>query len=495
MQQYDYFLVRIETSSADGTQKIKINYEDFGHFEKGILEVEDQDLYAQITEFHFCVIPNKQCFPCRAISKIFGIIPKCVRLESFEFHVYTKLRPWCAKEEPPCDFEMPPDLFDNCSGLTRIEVEMEILKVLPGELFRKTPNITYVGITATSIESVPEDLFRGCAMLTHVDFYNNKLLKAVPDGLFRETPLLKYVSFSYTGVRHISKHLFEHAPGLRYAKFFCCDLETIDDDAFCRNVKLKHLDIGENKNLRKIPDSVMLRRQSQMTFQYDAEQVNDSVGPELKKFLAMNHPLHRTIYQQFHHNADHLHIHRSFVESADKFMHQHYSSNRDTEMRRYLEGNEEAAAAAAVPKLYGLLKEHLAKDNNDDWVPYYDKRQILEPRGPTFFELFSAVTGYVESQAPEIKAELEKIIATELESKYFRDSCVDGRCKQLLNCLSGFTDLVQFRIPERDQIFFIKTRAKLDHEGCVEQQKKQFRDEMRRYGYDDHTIAAEAEAF
>ena len=66
--------------------------------------------------------------------------------------------------------------------------------------------------------------------------------------------------------------------------------------------------------------------------------------------------------------------------------------------------------------------------------------------------------------------------------------CYSGRMTRLVNSINGFTSLVNIKINDADQIYYIVSIAQKKYPDDLEKQKQYFVQEMEERGYPDFTI-------
>jgi hypothetical protein len=106
----------------------------------------------------------------------------------------------------------------------------------------------------------------------------------------------------------------------------------------------------------------------------------------------------------------------------------------------------------------------------------------------TFKELLLHVWCLIETN--EYKNEIKQVLNTEIEDADCK--CFTGRLTRLLNCLNGFSDLVEIKIADAQQIgiiiLIIKNNLQETEEYTPEKHKTLVVEELKSRGYDDDII-------
>ena len=106
----------------------------------------------------------------------------------------------------------------------------------------------------------------------------------------------------------------------------------------------------------------------------------------------------------------------------------------------------------------------------------------------TFKELLLNIWEIIENN--KNKKEIKEILNTEIQDSECK--CFTGRLSRLVNCLNGFSDLVEIKISDNQQIgniiILIKNNLNLNEDYTVEKHKKIVEDELKSRGYEDKVI-------
>ena len=106
----------------------------------------------------------------------------------------------------------------------------------------------------------------------------------------------------------------------------------------------------------------------------------------------------------------------------------------------------------------------------------------------TFKELLMFV--WISIEENEYKDDIKEILNTEILDAQCK--CFTGRLSRLINCLNGFSDLVEIKIADSQQIgiiiILIKNDLLLKQEYTIEKHKKLVKEELQKRSYDETII-------
>jgi hypothetical protein len=104
-----------------------------------------------------------------------------------------------------------------------------------------------------------------------------------------------------------------------------------------------------------------------------------------------------------------------------------------------------------------------------------------------FEEALLHVLEYINLECSENKDEIYKILADEIVESECK--CFTGRISRLINCLNGFTSLVEIKIPENMELSNIIVIVKNNYSGdSVDELKELVRKELLERGYSQEII-------
>jgi len=92
----------------------------------------------------------------------------------------------------------------------------------------------------------------------------------------------------------------------------------------------------------------------------------------------------------------------------------------------------------------------LTQKNKDIITKYIDTNDIHSMLNVIFKELFIAVVIEMDKLTPDLQIEIKKRLNEEMQESECK--CFTGRISRLVNCLSGYSDKVEIKISENEEI-------------------------------------------
>jgi Leucine-rich repeat (LRR) protein len=107
-----------------------------------------------------------------------------------------------------------------------------------------------------------------------------------------------------------------------------------------------------------------------------------------------------------------------------------------------------------------------------------------------FAEILWLVWQVINEFEPETQIEIKKRLNEEIQEA--ECMCYTGRCNRLINCLNGFSDLVEIKIQDSSQIgnviVIVKERLEDNNEYTIDKHKEEVKKELLERGYELETI-------
>jgi hypothetical protein len=245
-------------------------------------------------------------------------------------------------------------------------------------------------------------------------------------------------------------------------------IERISNDIH-KLVNLEFLNMSSNK-LKELPISIILCRNLKM-LRYDNNEI-DYIPPQILRFLYNRNNNYFTDIQVYNDNQN---IHNHSIQSS-------VSNSISKIMSKPLINSEEHIISQILSDSILTLKtkELLIEYSND--TDYHSVLLI------TFKELLMYVWQIIEEN--KNKDEIKKILNIEILDSECK--CFTGRLSRLVNCLNGFSDLVEIRICDNQQIgniiVMIGNELQSKRSYTIEEHKRRVMEELKMRNYDDKII-------
>jgi len=372
----------------------------------------------------------------------------------------------------------------NLLNLEYLSLENNYIKKIPAEL-SELCNLQTLDLSTNNISEIPEE-FKNLTNLRSLSLQKN-YFNVIPNSICQITSLLR-LEFQYNNIEVISNDLFkltklnylllsnniiidlprniEKLINLEYLTLTDNNLKTLPE-TIGKLKKIAFLNISNN-NIKKIPTEIINCRRLR-TFHYHNNEI-DYMSPQIVRFL---NNLRNSDRLEVYNDAQNIHNHSiqsSITESISKITNEPLKMSEEIIMNQILDD----------PILNTKTKELLIEysDSND----YHSVLLI------TFKELLLHVWQIIDmnNHKDEIKAILNNEIL-DAECK-----CFTGRLSRLVNCLNGFSDLIEIKISDNQQIgniiIIIRNELIAQNSYLVDEHKKRVMEELKTRGYDDVVI-------
>lgn len=387
---------------------------------------------------------------------------------------------------------VPENLFQDAKQLEEVRfVDNYMVNILPRDLLANHDDLQRLTIQDQKLSphGIPSGFLDGCSRLTTI-VLSGLGIAHVPENLFRDCGAhLKHLSLASNSIEELPKGVFAAAKNLTVLSLWGNEIKKMDDDTFAENVLLEQLDCGCNP-LEAIPASLYASscHKSLQRFNFRRELMEKKeftmLPPHVQKYFEIRNPdTNHSIYFRRARNAEDEIVKSTGKQSYKNFAQTYRDSRCFDELVDFFAGN-----GRRNDKKIKNWQRHVSEKS------FAVIAKIYHQRGKKFdkiFGLLSAMINFVEKEQQILfdGREIYKLINEEIEEDEFEKTCTTGQLMRLINCLSGFTDQVQIRVPEADQIYFISVNARYQHYGDVAKQKKHFVKTMKEeYGYSDKTI-------
>jgi len=271
---------------------------------------------------------------------------------------------------------------------------------------------------------------------------NNNLLESLPENL--NLPNLQNFDCSHNKLISLPENM--DLPGLRYF--------------YCNNNKLKSLPlcIMNFHNLRNI---------------YYTNNEIDNIPIQLLRFI---NRLKQTDIKKLNVYNDNQNIHNSSIQLSVKD-----SINNLTTRKDISQYNKDLLIKRIISDDTLNCKEQLIDYINDDNI----HSLLLLTFGEVLWYLLETVEKDFDL---EVQKEIKNILNTDMSDALCK--CFTGRISRVINCLSGFSDLVNIQIKDESQIgnVIVLIKEKLLGDYSVEEHKRLVRIELLDRGYEKEVI-------
>ena len=346
----------------------------------------------------------------------------------------------------------------NFPNLKRLYCSNNNLTYLPDNM--NFPNLQELGCRNNKLTHLPENM--NFPNLEHLWCYNNKLTH-LPENM--NFPNLKRLHCSNNNLKPLPENM--NFPNLQ--ELYCSNnnLTYLPENMNFPN--LEHLHCSHNK-LTHLPLWLMNCRY----LEYLEYRNNEIVlSPQMTRFI---NRLRQGNLQSLSIYNDGQNIHNSNIQLSVK-----ESIDRITTRLDLVTYNKDKLHTIIIEDDILNCKEQLIEYCNDDSV---HSLLLLTFPEVLWYVLMTIIKDFNIDTQQEIKSILND------EMKETMCKCFTGRMSRIINCLNGFSELVQIEIKNESQIgnIIVLVRDRLIDNYSIEKHKEEVRIELEERGYSSETI-------
>ena len=278
---------------------------------------------------------------------------------------------------------------------------------------------------------------------------------------------IKELDLNHNNLTELPKNIFSNLTLLQELYLHDNNLTQLDKNIFSNLTQLQDLNLSINK-LTELPTSI-IRCNNLNYINYSYNEIN-YIPPNIQRFL--DNINQQTNEIQIYNDSQNVHNH-SIQESIK------------TSLENIL----------IIPK--NINKELLVSDIIDNnYMNEHSFRLLLEycqdasvhtVLNITFEESLLHVLEFINQKLLEHKKEILKILEMEILDSECK--CFTGRISRLINCLNGFNDLVQIKIPDNMGISNVIVMIRNNYKGSVVNELKEIiTKELYERGYEKEKI-------
>jgi Leucine-rich repeat (LRR) protein len=357
------------------------------------------------------------------------------------------------------------ELFSNLTQLQKLWFgHNNNLTHLDKDLFKYNTQLQRLSLSNNKLTHLDKDIFKYNTQLQELDLSWNKLTHLDKD-LFKYNTQLKKLDLSDNKLTHLDKDIFTNLTQLQYLYLNNNNLTHLDKELFSGLTQLQELHLYNN-NLTHLPS---ITRCTNLTkFLYYNNEI-DYIPPHIQRFL--NNLRQQSNNLQIYNDSQNVHNHtiqESIKNSLENILNVPKTINKDS-------------------LIQNLLKSNMNQKSIKLLLKYCQNDSVHSVLNITFEETLFHILEYINLELKEHKNEIYSILETEiLDSEY---KCFTGRISRLINCLNGFTPLVEIKIPDNMEISNIIVMMKQNYKGNDENELKDLiKKELQERNYSKEVI-------
>jgi Leucine-rich repeat (LRR) protein len=357
--------------------------------------------------------------------------------------------------------ELHKDIFSNLTQLQDLFLCYNKINKLDKNIFSNLTQLEYLSVGHNKLTEIDKYIFSNFTQLQILNLQNNTLTELHKDIFSNLTQLLQ-LDFSNNNLTKLDKDIFSNLIQLQDLVLDDNNLTELDKDIFSNLTQLQDLYLSNN-NLTSIPSSIT-RCYNLIDIDYSDNEIN-YIPPNIQRFLD-------NIYQQTNHLQiynDSQNVHNHSIQESIKIS-----------LENILNVPKQINKAHLIDHL--IENNHMNEKSKRLLLEYCQDASVHTVLNITFEESLLHVLEFINQKLLEHKKEILKILEIEILDSYCK--CFTGRISRLINCLNGFTELVQITIPDNMGIFNVIIMIKNNYKGDnVEELKEIITKELLDRGY------------
>jgi Leucine-rich repeat (LRR) protein len=388
---------------------------------------------------------------------------------------------------------LPKNIGSNWTNLTDFYCRNNQLKFLPENIGETWANLTGFDCRNNQLKSIPGNIGENWTNLTLFNCYNNQLT-SLPENIGCNWTNLTHFKCGYNQLNSLPENIGSNWTNLTH--FECCDnfltslpenigfnwSNLTDFDCSENLLNLLPKNIGENWTnlthfeccynfLTSLPLSLMNCRNLR-NINYDGNEI-DNLPIQLMRFINRINQANTNGLNIYN---DGQNVHNSNIQLSIKQSIENITTRKDLP-----EFDKDKLISIIVDDKILNCKEQLIEYINDDNI----HSLLLLTFGEVLWYVLMTINNYFSVEEQE---EIKKILNTDMSDALCK--CFTGRISRVVNCLSGFSPLVNIQIKDESQIgnIIVIIKEQLGDEYSVEKHKKLVYKELVEREFDEDTI-------
>jgi Leucine-rich repeat (LRR) protein len=382
------------------------------------------------------------------------------------------------------------DIFKYNTQLTQLYISNNEISNINKDIFKYNTELKYLYLNYNKLTELDKNIFANLTQLEYLYISNNKLTELDKD-IFKNNIKLLYLHLPNNNFSNLDKDIFVNLIKLLKLYLYNNNFSILDKDIFKYNIQLNTLCIQNNKitnldkdiftnlkqleilvlsynKLTNIPTSILFCRRLNY-INYDNNEI-EYIPPYIKNFF--NKLKQQSENLQVYNDTQNIHNHQiqeSVKNSLENILNIPKVINKELLLDNLVQSKIIGETSIQ------LLLEYCADES---------MHSILNI---TFEEALLHILEYINLECLVHKEEIYKILGEEIVESECK--CFTGRISRLINCLNGFTPLVEVKIPENMELSNIIVMIKNNYNGdSIEELKELVRKELLERGYEEELI-------
>jgi hypothetical protein len=364
---------------------------------------------------------------------------------------------------------LPENIGKNWTNVNHFSCSNNQLTSLPENIGDNWTNLTHFNCSLNQLKILPENIGSNWTNLTYFDCHDNQL-KFLPENIGKNWTNLTHFNCSLNQLKILPENIGENWTNLMI--FYCWgnQLNSLPENIGENWTNLTHFDCSFNQ-LTTLPLSLMNCRNLRY-IDYSDNEIDD-LPIQLMRFI---NGINQANTNGLNIYNDGQNLHNSNIQLSIKQSIENITTRTDLP-----EFDKNKLISIIVDDEVLNCKEQLIEYINDDNI---HSLLLL-----TFGEVLWYVLMTIEKDfSVEEQEEIKKILNTDMSDALCK--CFTGRISRVVNCLSGFSSLVNIQIKDESQIgnIIVIVKEQLGNEYSIEKHKELVYKELVERGFDEDTI-------
>jgi hypothetical protein len=364
---------------------------------------------------------------------------------------------------------LPENIGSNWTNLTLFNCYNNQLKLLPENIGSNWANLTHFYCCRNQLTSLPENIGENWTNLTHFNCSNNQLT-LLPETIGVNWTYLIHFDCYSNQLTSLPENISENWTNL--TQFDCSgnQLKSLPKNIGSNWTNLTLFNCYNNQ-LKLLPLSLMNCRN--LTYINYSNNEIDNLPIQLMRFI---NRLYQTNTNNLNIYNDSQNVHNSNIQLSIK------QSIENITVRQDLPKFDKN-------KLISIIVDDKVLNCKEQLIEYINDDSIHSLLLLTFGEVLWYVLMTINNDfSVEEQEEIKKILNTDMSDALCK--CFTGRISRVVNCLSGFSSLVNIQIKDESQIgnIIVIIKEQLRDSYTVEKHKELVYKELVERGFDIDTI-------
>jgi Leucine-rich repeat (LRR) protein len=364
---------------------------------------------------------------------------------------------------------LPENIGENWTNLTQFYCSLNKLKSLPENIGSNWTNLTQFYCSYNELISLPENIGSNWTNLSHFNCFAN-YLELLPENIGENWTNVTHFSCNNNQLTLLPENIGETWTNLTHFDCYSNQLTSLPENISENWTNLTHFNCHNNQ-LNSLPLSLMNCHNLRNILYYGNE--IDNLPIQLMRFINRIRQVNTNGLNIYNDNQN---VHNSNIQLSIKQSIENITTRTDLP-----EFDKDKLITIIVDDKVLNCKEQLIEYINDDSI---HSLLLL-----TFGEVLWYVLMTIKKDfSVEEQEEIKKILNTDMSDALCK--CFTGRISRVVNCLSGFSPLVNIQIKDESQIgnIIVIIKEQLGDEYSVEKHKKLVYKELVERGFDIDTI-------